>query len=44
MNTVLFDLDGTVVESKEGIVNVILYFLDKMGIAESNPEELLMLT
>lgn len=32
MNTILFDLDGTLTDPKEGVVNCILYALDKLGI------------
>lgn len=32
MNTVLFDLDGTLTDPKEGIVNCIFYALNKLGI------------
>ncbi len=37
---VLFDLDGTLTDSKEGIINSILYALDKFGITEKRPNEL----
>ncbi len=36
----LFDLDGTLTDPKEGILNSILYALNKKGIHEVNPEEL----
>lgn len=32
MNTILFDLDGTLTDPKEGIVNCIFHALDKLGI------------
>ncbi|PFK33503.1 phosphoglycolate phosphatase [Bacillus cereus] len=38
--TFLFDLDGTLTDPKEGIVNSVLYALRKMGIDELNQEEL----
>jgi phosphoglycolate phosphatase len=37
---ILFDLDGTLTDPKEGIVNSILYALDKLGIRENNIVEL----
>lgn len=37
---VLFDLDGTITESGVGIVNSILFALEKLGIREGNKEEL----
>lgn len=38
---VLFDLDGTLTDSKEGIIKSVLYGLDKLGIEEKRaPEEL----
>lgn len=37
---VLFDLDGTIIEPQEGIINSILYALQKMGIEEPHKEEL----
>ena len=37
---ILFDLDGTLTDSSEGILNSILYALEKMGIEEKHPEEL----
>jgi phosphoglycolate phosphatase len=40
LNTILFDLDGTLTDPKEGIVNSILYALHKLGIKESNKHEL----
>ncbi|MDU3112701.1 MAG: HAD hydrolase-like protein, partial [Megasphaera sp.] len=30
---VLFDLDGTLTDSKEGIINSVAYALEKMGIS-----------
>jgi len=33
---ILFDLDGTLTESKEGIINSILYALQKLGIDEND--------
>ncbi|MEY8347174.1 HAD family hydrolase [Bacillus cereus] len=38
--TFLFDLDGTLTDPKEGIINSVLYALRKMGIDEPNQEEL----
>lgn len=40
IENILFDLDGTLTDPKEGIVNSILYALDKMGIQENSPHEL----
>ena len=37
---ILFDLDGTLTDSKEGIVNSILYALEKLDIQEKHIEEL----
>ena len=31
-NTILFDLDGTLTDSQEGIINAISYALDYMGV------------
>ncbi|HDX9579585.1 TPA: HAD family hydrolase [Bacillus pseudomycoides] len=39
--TFLFDLDGTLTDPKEGIVNSVKYALRKMGIDEQNDEQLL---
>ena len=39
-NILLFDLDGTLTDPKEGILNSILYALKKQGIIEKHPEEL----
>jgi phosphoglycolate phosphatase len=36
----LFDLDGTLTDPKAGIVNSILYALDKLGIPETGPKYL----
>lgn len=33
---ILFDLDGTIIDSKPGIVNCIKYALDQLGISEPN--------
>lgn len=38
--TFLFDLDGTLIDPKEGIINAVLYVLEKMGIEEVNISEL----
>ncbi|EJP97079.1 HAD family hydrolase [Bacillus cereus] len=38
--TFLFDLDGTLTDPKEGIINAVLYVLEKMGIEEVNISEL----
>ena len=40
-STILFDLDGTLTDPAEGIVNSILYALEKMGIEETDREKLL---
>ncbi len=39
-DTILFDLDGTLTDPKEGIINSILYALEKLGIHENYVEEL----
>lgn len=38
--TILFDLDGTLTESGEGIINCVRYALEKMGKPEKNIEKL----
>ncbi|WP_144572401.1 HAD family hydrolase [Bacillus paramycoides] len=38
--TFLFDLDGTLTDPKEGIINSVLYALEKMGIEEGKISEL----
>jgi len=38
--TFLFDLDGTVTDPKKGIVNSVLYALEKVGIEELHISEL----
>jgi len=40
LTNILFDLDGTLIEPEEGIINSVLYALEKMGIAEENQEVL----
>jgi phosphoglycolate phosphatase len=40
IDNILFDLDGTLTDPKEGIVNSILYALHKLGIAENCISEL----
>lgn len=40
LKNIVFDLDGTVIESEEGIVNSVLYALSKLGIKEDNHESL----
>lgn len=37
---ILLDLDGTLVNSREGIVKSVYYALDSLGIEESEPEKL----
>ena len=37
---VLFDFDGTVSDSSEGIINSVIYALSKYGIKEENKEAL----
>lgn len=37
---VLFDLDGTITDSSEGIINSIQFALEKMGITESDKDRL----
>lgn len=38
--TILFDLDGTLADNSEGIVNGVLYALEKLGIHEQNPQSI----
>ena len=40
IDSILFDLDGTLTDPKEGIINSILYALDKLQIQEKNINEL----
>lgn len=40
-NTILFDLDGTLTDPKEGITNCVRYALEKMGISPPPGEKLL---
>ncbi|OYT17162.1 MAG: phosphoglycolate phosphatase [Bacteroidetes bacterium 4572_77] len=40
IKAVLFDLDGTITDPKEGILNSIMYAVKKMGFEEKNKEEL----
>ena len=40
INTVLFDLDGTLTDSEEGIINCIIYALEALGIKEENRNKL----
>ena len=37
---ILFDLDGTLTESGEGIINCVAYALEKLGKKEEHPEKL----
>ena len=39
-NTFLFDLDGTLIDSSEGIINSVIYALKKFGIEETEREKL----
>ena len=39
-HTILFDLDGTLTDSQEGIVNCVKYALESMGIQETDEEKL----
>ena len=38
MNTILFDLDGTLIDSSEGIIKCVLYTLDFYGIKEPDTQ------
>jgi phosphoglycolate phosphatase len=38
---IIFDLDGTLTDSSEGIINSVLYALNKIGITEQDPQKLL---
>ena len=40
MNTILFDLDGTLIDSSEGIIKCVLYTLDFYGIKEPDTAKL----
>ncbi len=40
IKNILFDLDGTIIEPQEGIINSILFALNKMDIREENHQEL----
>ena len=39
-STILFDLDGTLTDSAEGIVNSVVYALDKKGVPYASKQEL----
>lgn len=41
MTTLLFDLDGTIIDPKEGITRCIQYALEKMGVVAPGQEDLL---
>lgn len=41
-NTILFDLDGTISDTAEGVANSILYALNKMGIEKPSRKKLLL--
>ena len=38
MKACIFDLDGTLTESGEGIINCVQYALEKLGKKEEHPE------
>lgn len=40
IKNILFDLDGTIIEPAEGIINSVIYALNKLGVKEANKEEL----
>lgn len=40
IQAVLFDLDGTIIEPKQGIVNSILYAVKEFGLKENHPQSL----
>ncbi len=40
IKNILFDLDGTIIEPEEGIINSVLYALNKLGIEEKSTAEL----
>lgn len=44
MNTILFDLDGTLIDSSEGIIKSVLYTLDFYGIEETDTTKLYQFT
>lgn len=37
---ILFDLDGTIIDPKEGIINSILYAVKELGLKENDPDAL----
>ena len=39
-NTFLFDLDGTLIDSSEGIINSVIYALKKFGTEETEREKM----
>lgn len=41
LKNILVDLDGTIIDPKEGIINSIIYSLDKMGLEEKDTEQLI---
>ncbi len=40
IKNILFDLDGTIIEPQEGIINSVLYALNKLGIEEKSTAKL----
>lgn len=40
IKAILFDLDGTLIDSSEGIINSVLYTLEKYGMEEKNPDSI----
>lgn len=41
LSALLFDLDGTIIDPREGIINSILYTVKELGLKEKNPETLI---
>ena len=40
IKAILFDMDGTLIDSSEGIINCVLYALDRFGLKEDNPDSI----
>jgi phosphoglycolate phosphatase len=40
IRNILFDMDGTLIDPKEGILHSLLHALEKLGIEEKHPDEL----
>ena len=40
IKAILFDMDGTLIDSSEGIINCVLYALERFGLKEDNPDRI----